>query len=156
MTLLLVILPILAGIGLSIQSAINGTFGKKAGTIESAFLTFFTGAIFLTIVVNFFGKGNILAVTEVPKWQLLCAIFGVIYLSLMVLAVPKIGVTAAVVSVIIGQLTASMAIDHFGWFESQVIAFDLKRFTGIVLMAAALYFVFKGNKGTAENEKLAN
>ncbi|SFC25290.1 transporter family-2 protein [Bacillus sp. OV322] len=152
MNSLIVIIPILAGIGLSIQSAINGTLGKKAGTIESAFFTFFTGAIILTIVVNFFGSGNILHVTEVPKWQLICAIFGVIYLSLMVLAVPKIGVTAAVVSVIIGQLAASMLIDNFGWFGSETVHFDTKRFIGVLLMIAALYFVFKGNQGASEEK----
>ncbi|WP_411342974.1 DMT family transporter [Paenibacillus sp. WLX1005] len=146
MSLVLMILPLLAGIGLSIQSAVNGTLGRQIGTIESAFFTFFTGAIVLTIVVNFFGQGNMLNLHEVPRWQLLCAIFGVIYLSLMVLAVPKIGVTAAVISVIVGQLVASMAIDQFGWFESAVVPFGWKRLIGVVLMLIALYFVFREKK----------
>ncbi|TKJ89519.1 DMT family transporter [Paenibacillus sp. PK4536] len=148
MNIVMLILPLLAGIGLGIQSAINGTLGNKIGTIESAFFTFFTGAIFLTIIVNFFGQGNILNIHEVPKWQLLCAIFGVIYLSLMVLAVPKIGVTAAVISVIVGQLIASMAIDHFGWFESATIHFGIKRLIGVVLMLIALFFVFREKTST--------
>ncbi|WP_046226736.1 DMT family transporter [Paenibacillus dauci] len=153
MNIIMLLLPLLAGIGLSVQSAVNGTFGKRIGTIESAFFTFFTGAIFLTIIVNFFGQGNILNIHEVPKWQLLCAIFGVIYLSLMVLAVPKIGVTAAVISVIVGQLVASMVIDHFGWFESEVVPFGIKRLIGVVLMCIALFFVFreKTDKSAAQS-----
>ncbi len=150
MSLIMMILPLLAGIGLSVQSAVNGTLGRQIGTIESAFFTFFTGAIVLTIVVNFFGQGNLLSLHEVPRWQLLCAIFGVIYLSLMVLAVPKIGVTSAVISVIVGQLLASMAIDHFGWFESAVVPFGWKRLIGVVLMLAALYFVFLENRSVDE------
>ncbi len=150
MSLILMILPLLAGIGLSVQSAVNGTLGREIGTIESAFFTFFTGAIVLTIVVNFFGQGNMLALHDVPRWQLLCAIFGVVYLSLMVLAVPKIGVTPAVISVIVGQLLASMAIDHFGWFESAIVPFGWKRMIGVVLMLTALYFVFREKKPAGE------
>lgn len=140
------LIPLMAGIGLSLQSAVNGTLGNKIGTIESAFLTFFTGAIVLTIVIPFFGGGTILDVFQVPTWQLVCAVFGFLYLSLMVFSVPRIGVTVAVVNVIVGQLAASMAIDHFGWFHTPVQTFDMQRFIGVLLLLAALYLLFKKDK----------
>ncbi|WP_252313044.1 DMT family transporter [Sinobaca sp. H24] len=141
-----IFIPLMAGIGLSLQSAVNGTLGSKIGTIESAFLTFFTGAVILTIVIPFFGGGTILDVFQVPAWQLICAVFGFLYLSLMVFSVPRIGVTVAVVNVIVGQLAASMAVDHFGWFHTPVEPFDLQRFFGVLLLLGALYFLFKKDK----------
>ncbi|MDR7242278.1 DMT family transporter [Priestia megaterium] len=149
MSLLMVILTLIGGLTLSAQSSINGTLSKKTGTFETAFLTFATGAMILTIVVVFFGQGNILSVFAVPKWQLTCALFGASYLFLTVLAVPKIGVTAANISTVIGQLFASMIIDHFGWFGSKEVPFDLSRWIGVAFMLLALYFIFKGNKKTA-------
>ncbi|MGA4719899.1 DMT family transporter [Fictibacillus nanhaiensis] len=55
---------------LNAQSSINGAFSRKLGTYEAAFLTFFSGALLLAILILFFGEGNILKVFEAPKWQL--------------------------------------------------------------------------------------
>ncbi|MBM7578038.1 DMT family transporter [Jeotgalibacillus terrae] len=149
MELLYILIPLIAGIGLSTQSAINGTLGNKIGSLESAFLTFFTGAIILTLIVNFFGQGNILGIVDAPAVQLLAAIFGVIFLSIMPFVAPVIGVTNAMIMVIIGQLLASVAIDHFGLFSSEVIPLDIQKVIGILLLIGAVYFIFK-KPGTKE------
>ncbi len=60
---------------------------------------------------------------DVPKWQLLGALFGVPYIVIMVLAVQRIGTAVATVAVIFGQLTMSMLIDSFGWLGNAVIPF---------------------------------
>ena len=145
MSLFIILFTLLAGIMLSAQSSINGTFSKKAGTLESAFLTFASGALFLIIIVLFFGRGDVLALLDAPKWQLSAVLFGVGYLFLTVLTVPIIGVTAANISTVIGQLIAGMVIDHFGWFGGVEISMDPKRWLALVSMLLALYFVYKGN-----------
>ncbi|MFP3490615.1 DMT family transporter, partial [Staphylococcus sp. SIMBA_130] len=81
----------------------------------STFITFITGAMILFIVILFFGNGDLLKILEAPKWQLSAVWFGVGYLFLTILAVPKIGVIAANISTVIGQLSMGMLIDHFGW-----------------------------------------
>ncbi|MCD7036355.1 DMT family transporter [Metabacillus sp. GX 13764] len=142
----MIIFTLLGGVLLSAQSSINGKFSQKAGTIESTLLTFFTGMLFLALLILFFGQGDILKILEVPKWQLSAVLFGVSYLFLTILAVPRIGVTAANISTVIGQLAASMIIDHFGLFGGMQINFGYKRWIALVLMLLALYFVFKGKK----------
>ncbi|MFB4213318.1 DMT family transporter [Shouchella sp. JSM 1781072] len=148
MDLIYLLFPLIAGMGLSIQSAVNGTLGGKIGSLESAFLTFFTGAILLTIVVIFFGQGNILEVVHAPFSELLAAVFGVLFLSIMPFVAPRIGVTNAMIMVIIGQLLASVTIDHFGLFGTVQIPFDLQRMIGVALLITAVYFIFKGPKKT--------
>ncbi|XXM72492.1 DMT family transporter [Lysinibacillus sphaericus] len=145
MNIIIILFTLLAGILLSAQSSINGTFSKKAGTLESAFLTFSTGTLVLIIILLFFGRGDVLALLDAPKWQLSAVLFGVGYLFLTVLAVPVIGVTAANISTVIGQLAASMLIDHFGWFGGIEIPLDWKRWLALFSMMLALYFVYKGN-----------
>jgi bacterial/archaeal transporter family-2 protein len=146
MSILMILFTFLGGITLSAQSSINGTFSRKAGTIETTLLTFLTGLLFLTIIILFLGQGNVLGILEAPKWQLSAAFLGTMYLLLTVIAVPRIGVIATNIAGIIGQLVIGMLIDNFGWFDSLVIPLDWKRSVALLFMVIALYFIYKGNK----------
>lgn len=150
MGIVMILFTLFGGITLSAQSSINGTFSRKAGTIETTLLTFLTGTLFLAIFIIFFGQGNILAILDAPKWQLSAAFLGTMYLLLTVMAVPRIGVIAANICGIAGQLVIGVLIDHFGWFHSLVIALDIKRVFALLFMIIALYFIYKGNKRSRE------
>lgn len=143
MQIFIVISTLIAGITLSTQSAVNGSFSKKAGTLESAFLTFITGGFILFIITLFFGHGSFLEFFHAPKWQLAAVWFGVGYLFLTIVAIPKIGVISANISAVIGQLTMGMVIDHFGWFEGLTIYFDVKRVAALIIMLIALRLIYK-------------
>ncbi|WP_214742029.1 MULTISPECIES: DMT family transporter [unclassified Exiguobacterium] len=145
MSILLLLVTVIGGALLSAQSSVNGAFSRKAGTLESAFLTFITGAMMLFLLVLFFGSGKILSILDAPVWQLSAVWLGVGYLFLTILAVPKIGVIAANLAAIIGQLSMGMVIDHFGWFEGAVIPFDTKRLIALILMIVALRLLYVGN-----------
>ncbi|WP_160724960.1 DMT family transporter [Bacillus sp. USDA818B3_A] len=153
MNILMILFTLIGGITLSAQSSINGTFSRKAGTIETTLLTFLTGLMFLTIIILFFGQGNVLGILEAPKWQLSAAFLGTMYLLLTVIAVPRIGVIATNIAGIIGQLVVGMLIDHFGWFNSLVISLDWKRSVALLFMVIAIYFIYKGNKRSNEETK---
>ncbi|MEC1636534.1 DMT family transporter [Bacillus mojavensis] len=150
MGILMILFTLLGGITLSAQSSINGSFSRKAGTIETTLLTFITGFMFLIIFILFFGHGDVLAILKAPKWQLSAAFLGTMYLLLTVMAVPRIGVIATNIAGIIGQLVIGLIIDHFGWFNSLVIPLDLKRFFALLFMMIALYFIYKGNKRSSD------
>ncbi|MGQ5208909.1 DMT family transporter [Bacillus subtilis] len=150
MGLFMILFTLIGGVTLSAQSSINGTFSRKAGTIETTFLTFLTGTMFLTIFILFFGSGNVLGLLEAPKWQLSAAFLGTAYLLLTVVAVPRIGVIATNIAAIAGQLVIGVMIDHFGWFNSLVIEFDIKRVFALLFMIISLYFIYKGNKRSSK------
>ena len=150
MSSFIILFTLIGGITLSAQSSINGTFSRKAGTIETTFLTFLTGTMFLSIFILFFGNGNVLALLEAPKWQLSAAFLGTMYLLLTVMAVPRIGVIATSIAGIAGQLVIGVIIDHFGWFNSLVIEIDIKRAFALLFMIISLYFIYIGNKRSRE------
>lgn len=113
----LYLLLLLAGaLAIGVQ-AVNGGLGKKVGTIEATFISFCVGTAALFFMVLFWGKGNILAVSEVPKYQLIVGILGAFYLAIVVIAVPKIGVSGALFAVITGQLFISALIWCKGIFR---------------------------------------
>lgn len=150
MGIIMILFTFFGGITLSAQSSINGTLSRKAGTLETTLLTFLTGTMFLAISILFFGKGNVLGILEVPKWQLSAAFLGTLYLLLTVMAVQRIGVIATNIAGIAGQLVIGVLIDHFGWFNSMVISLDMKRAFALLFMLIALYFIYKGNKRSSE------
>jgi transporter family-2 protein len=143
--LFIMLLTLIAGVGIGSQAAINGALGKKVGSLEGAFLSFLIGTIGLSLVMIFFGKGNVLAGFQVPKWNLLGGLLGAIYIAIMVMVVPKIGVGLSVVSIIVGQIVMSMAIDHYGLFGGGRIPFDGYRFFGTLLLLFALLLIFRGS-----------
>ncbi|MFB0637210.1 DMT family transporter [Bacillus rugosus] len=150
MGMIMILLNLIGGIFLSAQSSINGTFSRKAGAIETTLLTLITGSMFLGVVIIFFGSGKILNIFDAPKWQLSAAFLGMLYMLLIIAAVPKIGVIATNIAAIAGQLIISLIIDHFGWFNSMVIPLDLNRAIALVFILVALYFIYKGNKRSNE------
>ncbi|MCM3782340.1 DMT family transporter [Neobacillus mesonae] len=151
MAMFMILFTLIGGITLSAQSSINGTLSRKIGTLETTLMTFITGAMILALVILFFGQGDLLAILYAPKWQLSAAFLGTLYLLLTVMAVPRIGVIATSIAGIVGQLAVGMLIDHFGWFNSLVISFDLKRFLALIFMIISLYFIYKGNKRSSES-----
>lgn len=140
-----VLLMIISGCMFGVQSSINGALGKRIGVFESSFFSFLLGTVVLLIVVIFFGKGSFWTFMEVPKWQLIGGLLGVFIVTSTILAVPNIGVASAVFAIMLGQIMISIVIDHFGLFNVPIIPFDLLRLTGVILMIAGLFLIFKGN-----------
>ncbi|NNU84571.1 DMT family transporter [Geobacillus sp. BMUD] len=132
-----------AGMAVSVQAGVNGGLGRRVGVLEGAFVSFFIGTIVLFFVQLFFGKGELLAMFSVPKWQLTGGILGAFYVFVMVLIVPKIGVANSLMAVIAGQLVMSSIVDHFGLFGGQRIPFDWTRFAAMGFLFLALWLFFR-------------
>lgn len=151
MTLLMIILAVVGGATLSIQAAINGQLGSHVGVFRSAFLTFSVGALITALLIFFFEPKHAVSLLDVPKWQLVGAMFGVPYIVVMVLAVQRIGTAVATVAVIFGQLTMSMLIDNFGWLGNATIPFSMNRLGAVVCLAIALAFIYSSQQTKVEN-----
>ncbi len=155
MTFIMIILAVIGGATLSIQAAINGQLGSKVGVLKSAFLTFSVGALITALLIFFFEPKQAVTLLDVPKWQLLGAMFGVPYIVIMVLAVQRIGTAVATVAVIFGQLTMSMLIDNFGWLGNAAIPFSMSRLGAIVCLGIALFFIYSSSRTPETKEEPA-
>ena len=109
-------LMVVAGALIAFQSPINAALARGVGVLEASFVSFVIGALVATVVVAFFGKGHLSEVAQVPWWQLVGGALGMIYVTLIVVSVARIGVTAVMVAGLVGQLSTAMIIDHYGWF----------------------------------------
>ncbi|MGD7009332.1 DMT family transporter [Metabacillus sp. 84] len=136
------VIALAAGMALSIEGAIYSELGKVIGKFESSFYNFFVGSIILFMIVLFFGKGQMNQVLKVPKWYLLGGLFCVIYLTVLVYAIPKVGVGISMISAVIGQIVASMMLEHFEWLGSPKKRMTRNRTIAVSCMMVALYFIY--------------
>jgi bacterial/archaeal transporter family-2 protein len=136
------LLALLAGVSLSIEGAIYGELGKSIGKLESSFYNFAVGTIIIGIVVLFLGKGSLAYTFKAPKWQLTGGFLGTVYLTILVISIPIVGVGLAMISVIIGQMAMSMIIEHKGWLGSPATKVKKEKIVAVVLMAIALILIF--------------
>ncbi|TNJ60622.1 DMT family transporter [Paenibacillus hemerocallicola] len=143
MNWMMMLVVLLGGGATAVQAGVNGALGRKVGTIEGAFTSFLIGTVALFLIMMFLGKGNVLQIVSLPKWQLTGGLLGALYVIGMVFAVPKIGVASSMVAVIAGQLLTSTILDHFGVMSGKPIPIDWQRVLGIVLLAAALFLFYK-------------
>jgi len=145
MIYIMLLVVILGGAVLCAQSSINGRLGSEVGVLESSWLTFVMGTLISLLIAFFFEPQYSLNLFTAPRWQLTGAFFGVTYMLIVVFAMPRLGAAATTVAVISGQLVMSLLIDNFGWFNNAVITMDGSRVAALVLLAIALFFIYKSN-----------
>jgi bacterial/archaeal transporter family-2 protein len=135
-------LMVVAGALVAMQSPINAALARGVGVFEASLVSFAVGTLAAVVVVILFGGGRLsAAVAQVPRWQLLGGLLGLGYVTLIILSVPRIGVTAVMVSGLAGQLATAMLIDQFGWFGVGVRPVTPSRVLGVVLMLASIYLI---------------
>lgn len=149
MLILMILIVVASGAILCAQSAINGRLGSQVGVLESAWLTFTLGAMLSLLYAFLFEPQHALTLFTAPRWQVTGAFFGVVYMLVIVFAMPRVGTAAATVSVISGQLLMSLLIDNFGWLNNPVIRLSASRYAAVGLLALALFLIYRSNVRSA-------
>lgn len=143
--MLYLIIAFVIGLGIPIQTAINSRLRSYVlSPFVASFISFLVGTIFLSIV-TLLTKHTLLIPAEVftasPWWLWAGGLLGVIGLTGNILLFPKLGGVQTVILPILGQILASMMIDHFGLFGSPVIPFSLIRALGVLLLILGMFAV---------------
>ena len=134
---------IIAGGFAGTQFSINALLGQQIGVFETSLVSFIVGTLSLGLVVLVFGKGNLTLVTKVPKWQLIGGLLGAFVVASTIICVPNIGVASVMVGFIVGQLSITILVDHFGWFNVPVIRINVYRIFGVFFMLIGIFCMFR-------------
>ena len=116
MNLMLIPLVILAGMGLSLEAGLIGPLGTEVGHLWATLSIFGVGAVLTGLLVLFFSPRNAPSFTEQPGWTLLGGLLGPVYVVVLTLATPVIGIGMTMIAILSGQVAKSVLIDHYGWF----------------------------------------
>ncbi len=125
-----------AGIGIPVLAALNANLGARIGSPTAAaavlFVVALCGAVLVALLTGG-GKAFPLMPAQ-PKHLFLAGLFVAFYVISITWVAPKFGVGNAVFFVLLGQLVAAAAIDHFGLFGARISPLTLSRAAGVGLM----------------------
>ena len=144
------IIALAAGVALATQSAINTQLAKAMSgeAVIATFISFAVGTIVLFFIawVKTDLWGNLSAIPSQPWWKLIGGVLGAIVVFTTVLLAPKLGSTAMLFFIIVGQLITAATIDHFGLIGMPIREVNITKFIGLIIVAFGLVFYFFGDK----------
>ena len=142
MIILYLLTGLLIGMGLSVQTSINGRLRKS---VKSPFLTslfsFLISTIFIFVLAfiqidSLWLSGDF--ITSQPVWIWLGGLFGCIFLTGNILLFPKLGAVQTVIFPVLGQITAGLLIDEFGIFHAPISQMGLHKAIGTLMVLAGM------------------
>jgi transporter family-2 protein len=139
----LIVLAIFAGMCNGFQAPVNAALGKFVGVVESSCISFTVGALSLLVVALVAGQGSLLRVGDAPPNLWIGGLLGAFFVTTALFVVPKIGAAVMIASVITGQMTAALIIDHIGLLGIPKNPIDLYRIGGLACLAVGIKLLSK-------------
>ena len=138
------LMMLVVGMGIPITAALNASLGTHiVSPVAASAVLFAVGLIVTSIVLALVGAPPPSAFANAPWWSYLAALGVVFYVLSVTWSAPRIGVGNAIFFVLLGQLIAAAAIDHFGLFGALKTTLTLKRAAGLLVMALGVYLAKK-------------
>ena len=138
---LFLLLAVVAGAGVTIQAIVNARLGASFGApIWGAMTQFVVGLTILVLVVAVTRQPAPVTtgLSRLPWWLWTGGLFGALFIFSTVYLTPKFGAALTMSCAILGQLTAAVLIDHFGWFGANVVRANGTRLAGAALLTAGV------------------
>jgi bacterial/archaeal transporter family-2 protein len=138
---LVILIGVMGGVAVGLQSPIAGAMGQRIGGIAGSFIIHVSGAIFSGLLLFLRGGEKLKDWSTLP-WYMPCAgIFGLLLYITISITLPRVGSTMMVVLIIIGQLVTGVVVDHFGLLGVPTRPVDLLRVIGVVVLVLGAYLV---------------
>ncbi len=132
------------GMGIPVTAAVNAGIGQHiASPVAASAILFAVGFVMTAIVLALVGLPSRGVFAGLSPWYYLAALGVVFYILAVTWSAPRIGVGNAIFFVLLGQLIAAAAIDHFALFGAARSALTLQRAIGLLVMAVGVYLAKK-------------
>ena len=138
------LMAVTAGIGAVLQLGVNTQLRTYVqAPIMSALISFAGGTLALAVLVltGVLGRGHLTGLSHAPWWTLVGGLFGAFYVTVAIVAGPRIGATTTTTAIILGQLVMSIVVDHFGLVGFHRIPLSPSRIVGAVMLLSAVFLI---------------
>ncbi|ETY74263.1 membrane protein [Lactiplantibacillus fabifermentans T30PCM01] len=145
-----VLIGIVIGVGLPLQTSINSRLKDSLGTpFLASLVSFFIGSVFLAIVTLILDHSILFSsslFSREPVWIWAGGFLGVIYLTVNILLFPKLGSVQTVIFPVLGQILMGLIIDNYGLFNSTRQKVTVTRILGALLVLVGVVCIVKTNR----------
>jgi transporter family-2 protein len=139
----LILIGLAGGIAVGLQGPLASMMTQRMGPLESSFIVHFGGAVISIIPLLILGGGKLGQWRSAPWYALTAGFFGLVVLSAVSYTIPRIGVAAAIVSIVAGQIILSAMLDHFGWLGAAVRPLDAPRLLGLAVVMLGVWLTVR-------------
>ncbi|QVN08591.1 DMT family transporter [Pseudomonas rhodesiae] len=140
----LIVLAVIAGAVVPFQSAINANLGRGLGHPLWATLASLLVSIVVLLPVMLALRlplPSLAFITQAPLWMWAGGAFGVCFISLALMLLPKLGASEFVALALAGQMLASLMLDHFGLFGLAERQLTTPRVVGALLLMGGVALI---------------
>jgi len=143
--LMWIALAFLSGAFLPIQAGLNAKLGKAAESpVYASMLSFAVGTLgLLTYILITKQSMSWAGVREAPAHVWLGGLLGAFYVTVIILAFPKLGPGLTFGLVIAGQMIVSILLEHFNILVAQQNSISLMKLFGVLLVVAGVIIIRK-------------
>jgi len=134
----------MGGMGLSVEAGLLGPLGSEVGELWSTFSIFAVGAALTFLLMLFFSPRNSPSFFSQPPSLLLGGVLGPVYVVILTIATPNIGIAMTMIGILAGQIFKSLIIDHYGLFGTTERKIDVKRIIALAFIIISLVFMAQG------------
>lgn len=139
------ILVLLAGIGVAVQSPTNAALARTGGSVVLAsVVSFLVGAAVLLVAWGTIDRTPPTALRGAPAWMWAGGLYGAVFVVAVAYATPRLGLAATLTLAIASQLAAALVIDHYGLLGLRQTPVSLTRVGGVLLVLAGVLLVRRG------------
>ncbi len=140
------LLAFLTGIAITVQAGINANLRQAmTNPILAAAISFGSG--FFALIVILLATGSTVPTLDVARqvnwWKWTGGIIGAVYVTTVIVSVPKIGTANLVSLSVAGQLMAAIVLDHYGLIGFSLHPANGWRLLGVVLIMAGVLLVVR-------------
>ena len=141
--LLIILVGLIGGIAVGLQGPMASIISQRLGIFESVFIVHVGGALIALLPMLFNGGGKLAQWKELPWYTLVAGAFGLIVIGAISYTIPRVGVAAAIITIVAGQLLVSTLLDHFGLLGSMGRPLDLTRTIGLAVVLVGVWLTVK-------------
>ena len=148
MKLLFYLLPVFAGVAITVQTGINSQLRTSIQhPLLAAFISFIVGTIALALLLLFSRDAlpSIDQYSTIDWYKYTGGLLGAFVVTVTLISVSKIGAGNMFVLIVAGQLVTAVLMDHFGVLGMKPNPVSLQKLIGIGLLIAGAWLVNKKN-----------
>lgn len=146
MKLIFYLLPVFAGIAITIQSGINSQLRTAIQhPLLAAFISFVVGTVALALLLLFTREAfpSFSSYAAIDWYKYTGGLLGAFVVTVTLLSVTQIGAANMFVLIVAGQLVTAVIMDHFGVLGMRTNPVSVYKLLGICLLIAGAWLVNK-------------
>lgn len=141
--LLIILIGLAGGVAVGLQGPLASMISQRLGMLESVLIVHIGGALVALLPLLFMGGGKLAQWKQLPWYTLIAGAFGLVVISAISYTLPRVGVSAAIITIVAGQLLVSSVLDHYGLLGAMERPLDMTRALGLAVVMLGVWLTVK-------------